>query len=103
MEFLYVFSIMFLLIFGLAVLVKLIAWAVLTRCSVKHDVFVRSGEDLDGFVASVRRGPARPAGGNTISGERMGRGRSTACRKVRQRKLLQHNGAVIRFWIGNRQ
>ena len=96
MEFLYVFSIMFLLIFGLTVLVKLIAWAVLTRCSVKHDVFVRSGEDLDGFVA-------RPAGGNTISGERMGRGRSTACRKVRQRQLLQHNGAVIRFWIGNRQ
>lgn len=57
MEFLYVFSIMFLLIFGLTVLVKLIAWAVLTRCSVKHDVFVRSGEDLDGFVASVRRDP----------------------------------------------
>ena len=49
MEFLYVFSIMFLLIFGLTVLVKLIAWAVLTRCSVKHDV--------DGFVASVRRDP----------------------------------------------
>ena len=57
MEFLYVFSIMFLLIFGLTVLVKLIAWAVLTRCSVKHDVFVRSGEDLNGFVASVRRDP----------------------------------------------
>ena len=86
MEFLYVFSIMFLLIFGLTVLVKLIAWAVLTRCSVKHDVFGRSGE-----------GPARPAGGNTFSGERMGRGRSAACRKVRQRQLLQHNGAVIGF------
>ena len=57
MEFLYVFSIMFLLMFGLTVLVKLIAWAELPRCSVKHDVFVRSGEDLDGFVASVRRDP----------------------------------------------
>ena len=59
MEFLYVFSIMFLLIFGLTVLVKLIAWAVLTRCSVKHDVFVRSGEDLgamplDTFIERAR-------------------------------------------------
>ena len=103
MEFLYVFSIMFLLIFGLTVLVKLIAWAVLTRCSVKHDVFVRSGEDLDGFVASVRRDPHVRRVVILSAGERMGRGRSTACRKVRQRQLLQHNGAVIRFWIGNRQ
>lgn len=57
MEFLYVFAIMFLMIFGLAVLVKLIAWAVLTRGAVKHDVFVRSGEDIDGFVESARRNP----------------------------------------------
>ena len=34
MEFLYVFSIMFLLIFGLAVLVKLIAWAVLCSSAI---------------------------------------------------------------------
>ena len=57
MEFLYVFSIMFLLIFGLTVLVKLIAWALLARGAVRHDVFVRSGEDLDGFVGSVRKDP----------------------------------------------
>lgn len=57
MEFLYVFLLMFLLIFGLAVLVKLIAWAVLSGGAVKHDVFVRSGEDLEGFVSSVRKDP----------------------------------------------
>ena len=101
MEFLYVFSIMFLLIFGLTVLVKLIAWAVLTRCSVKHDVFVRSGEDLDGFVASVRRDPhvrrvvILSAGNGTRT--QCGLPKSTATSAF----TTQRSGD--RIWIGNRQ
>lgn len=57
MQFLYVFSLMFLSIFGLAVLVKLAAYAVMTRGMRRHDVYVRSGEDISGFVEHVRRSP----------------------------------------------
>ena len=57
MDFLYVFSLMFLLIFGLAVLVKLIALAVLSGGAKKHDVYVRSGEDIGAFVESMRANP----------------------------------------------
>ena len=52
MQFLYVFSLMFLSIFGLAVLVKLAAYAVMTSGMRRHDVYVRSG-----FVEHVRRSP----------------------------------------------
>ncbi len=57
MQFIYVFSLMFLSIFGLAVLIKLIAWAILSKGAHRHDVYVRSGEDIGGFVESVRRDP----------------------------------------------
>ena len=57
MQFLYVFSLMFLSIFGLAVLVKLAAYAVMTRGMRRHDVYVRSGEDIGGFVEHMRRDP----------------------------------------------
>ena len=57
MQFLYVFSLMFLSIFGLAVLVKLAAYAVMTRGMRRHDVYVRSGEDIGGFVEHMRRSP----------------------------------------------
>lgn len=57
MQFLYVFSLMFLSIFGLAVLVKLAEYAVMTRGMRRHDVYVRSGEDISGFVEHVRRSP----------------------------------------------
>lgn len=57
MQFLYVFSLMFLSIFGLTMLIKLAAWALLSRSSCRHDVYVRAGEDLDCLVEQVRRCP----------------------------------------------
>lgn len=57
MQFVYIFSLMFLSIFGLAVLIKLVAWTLLTRGVCRHDVYVRCGEDISGFVESVRKDP----------------------------------------------
>lgn len=57
MQFLYVFSLMFLSIFGLAVLMKLLAYALMSRGMRRHDVYVRSGEDIGGFVEHMRRSP----------------------------------------------
>lgn len=56
MDFLYVFSLMFLSIFGLTMLIKLLVWRVLSA-GVRHDIYVRSGEDISGFVESARRCP----------------------------------------------
>ncbi len=57
MQFLYVFSLMFLSIFGLTMLIKLAVWALLSRSSCRHDVYVRAGEDIDCLVEQVRRCP----------------------------------------------
>ena len=55
MEFLYVFSLMFLSIFGLTMLIKIAVCALLSRDLHRHDVYVRSGEDIGGFVEHMRR------------------------------------------------
>lgn len=57
MEFLYVFSLMFLSIFGLTMLIKIAVCALLSRNLHRHDVYVRSGEDIGGFVEHMRRSP----------------------------------------------
>ena len=57
MEFLYVFSLMFLSIFGLTMLIKIAVCALLSRDLHRHDVYVRSGEDIGGFVEHMRRSP----------------------------------------------
>lgn len=57
MEFLYVFSLMFLSIFGLTMLIKTAVCALLSRDLHRHDVYVRSGEDIGGFVEHMRRSP----------------------------------------------
>ncbi len=57
MEFLYVFSLMFLSIFGLTMLIKLAVCALFSRDLHRHDVYVRSGEDIGGFVEHMRRDP----------------------------------------------
>lgn len=57
MQFLYVFSLIFLSVFGLAVLLLLGARAIASHGAVRHDVYVRSGEDIGGLVESVRRSP----------------------------------------------
>lgn len=57
MQFLYVFSLIFLSVFGLAVLILLGVRAFLHHGAHRHDVYVRSGEDIGGLVESVRRSP----------------------------------------------
>lgn len=57
MEFLYVFSLMFLSIFGLTMLIKIAVCALLSRDLHRHDMYVRSGEDIGGFVEHMRRSP----------------------------------------------
>ena len=57
MEFLYVFSLMFLSIFGLTMLIKTAVCALLSRDLHRHDMYVRSGEDIGGFVEHMRRSP----------------------------------------------
>lgn len=57
MEFLYVFSLMFLSIFGLTMLIKIAVCALLSRDLHRHDVYVRSGENIGGFVEHMRRSP----------------------------------------------
>lgn len=57
MEFLYVFSLMFLSIFGLTMLIKIAVCALLSRDLHRHDVYVRSGEDIGGFVEHMCRSP----------------------------------------------
>ena len=57
MEFLYVFSLMFLSRFGLTMLIKIAVCALLSRNLHRHDVYVRSGEDIGGFVEHMRRSP----------------------------------------------
>ncbi len=57
MQFLYVFSLMFLSIFGLAMLIRAAACALMSHGLRRHDVYVLSGEDIGGFVEQMRRSP----------------------------------------------
>ena len=57
MQFLYVFSLMFLSIFGLTMLIRLAVCAFLSHDLRRHDVYVRSGEDIGSVVEELRRNP----------------------------------------------
>ena len=57
MQFLYVFILMFLSIFGLSMLIKVAAEAFLAGCVREHDIYVRSGEGIGEFVAFARSCP----------------------------------------------
>lgn len=55
MQFLYVFAMMFLSIFGLAVLLKVLFGALLDGSQRKFEVYVRDQEDIEDFLENARR------------------------------------------------
>lgn len=55
MQFLYVFTMMFLSIFGLAVLLKVLFGALLDGSRRKFEVYVRDQEDIEEFLESARK------------------------------------------------
>lgn len=55
MRFLYVFVLMFLSIFGLAVLLKVLFHALFDSSARKMDIFVRDGEGIEEFLENARR------------------------------------------------
>jgi hypothetical protein len=55
MEYLYVFLLMFLGIFGLAMLIKLFADALMKSACRRFDVYVKSDEGLEEFVDYARK------------------------------------------------
>ena len=57
MQFLYVFLLMFLSIFGLSMLIKVAAEAFLAGCVREHDIYVKSGEGIGEFVIYARSSP----------------------------------------------
>lgn len=57
MQFLYVFALMFLAIFGLAVLVKLFVKALLDGASRKFEIYVRNDENIEELLINLRRNP----------------------------------------------
>lgn len=57
MQFLYVFALMFLSIFGLAVLLHLLAKALLDGASREFDVYVGDDENIEEFLDKAERSP----------------------------------------------
>lgn len=55
MRFLYVFALLFLLIFGLVVLLKILENALLGGSSKRFDVYVRDSEDIEEFLENARK------------------------------------------------
>ena len=55
MQFLYVFALMFISIFGLAMLIHLFAKALLDGASREFDVYVGDDEDIEEFLAKAER------------------------------------------------
>lgn len=55
LEFLYVFSMIFLSIFGLVVLLKVLFGALLDGSRRKFEVYVRDSEDIEEFLESARK------------------------------------------------
>lgn len=55
MRFLYVFTMMFLCIFGLVVLLKVLFGALLDGSSRKFEVFVKDQEDIEEFLDKARK------------------------------------------------
>lgn len=57
MQFLYVFALMFLGIFGLAVLVRLFFKALLDGASRKFEIYVRNDENIEDLLMNLRNNP----------------------------------------------
>ena len=57
MEFLYVFALMFLSIFGLAVLIHLLFRALTEGASRKFEIYVRDDENIEELLANLGRNP----------------------------------------------
>lgn len=57
MQFLYVFALMFLGIFGLAVLVRLFVKALLDGASRKFEIYVRNDENIEELLVNLRKNP----------------------------------------------
>ncbi len=57
MRFLYVFSLMFLSIFGLAVLIRLFVRALTDGASRKFEIYVRYDENIEELLANISRNP----------------------------------------------
>lgn len=57
MQFLYVFSLMFLSIFGLAVLIHLLFKALMDGSSRKFDIYVREDENIEELLANIGKNP----------------------------------------------
>lgn len=55
MQFLYVFVLMFLSIFGLAVLLRILFGALLDSSSRKFQVYVRDQDDIEEFLENARK------------------------------------------------
>lgn len=57
MQFLYVFGLMFISIFGLATLLHLLAKALLDSASREFDVYVKNDENIDEFLENAKKSP----------------------------------------------
>ena len=57
MEFLYVFALMFLSIFGLAVLVRLFTKALIDGSSRKFEIYVRSDDNIEELLKNLDNNP----------------------------------------------
>lgn len=57
MQFLYVFALMFISIFGLATLVHLIAGALLDGAARAFDVYVKNDENIEEFIENAEKSP----------------------------------------------
>lgn len=57
MQFLYVFALMFISIFGLAMLLHLLAKALLDGASREFDVYVGDDENIEEFLDKAKRSP----------------------------------------------
>ena len=57
MQFLYVFSLMFLSIFGLAVLIHLLFKALMDGSSRKFEIYVREDENIEELLANIGKNP----------------------------------------------
>ncbi len=57
MQFLYVFGLIFLSVFGLAVLLHMLAKALFDGAARKFDVYVKDDENIDEFIENAKRSP----------------------------------------------
>lgn len=57
MQFLYVFGLMFISIFGLAALLHLLAKALLDGASREFDVYVKNDENIEEFIENAKKSP----------------------------------------------